>query len=254
MEHTEIWEKPETTSASPKANKREAKKAEKEARRPKALEARTPRQKQLIQDLNSYPVVMALGPAGSGKTYVASRHALTRLLHNDIEKIVIARPTVSAQRHRMGFLPGTADQKMKPWLVPIIDAFKDGTSASEIEKLMTNKTVEVLPFEHMRGRTIKNGVFLLDEAQNCTFGDLEMFMTRVGENCQIIICGDPDQSDIGKDSGLSDIALMVERHGLNAGVITFTEDDVVRSVTAREWVMAFKADREGGIVRTLKAA
>jgi phosphate starvation-inducible PhoH-like protein len=239
---------------SHKASKREARKAEKEARRPKGLEPRNARQRDLIQHLNAFPVVMALGPAGSGKTYVAARHALNRLLNKSINRIIIARPSISAARHKLGFLPGNGDQKMKPWLVPIVDAFKEGTSGAEVERLMANKQIEVLPFEHMRGRTVKDGVFLLDEAQNCTLGDLEMFLTRIGENAQAIICGDPDQSDIGKESGLTTIASMVKRHGLNVGMIHFTEDDVVRSQTAREWVKAFKQDREGGVARTLRAA
>lgn len=241
MDLQEVWQADSPPPAT-KASKREARKAEKEARRPRSLTARNPRQKGLIQDLDNFPVVLALGTAGSGKTYVAARHALNRLLHKQIERIVIARPTVSAPRHRMGFLPGGGDQKMKPWLVPIIDAFKDGTSVAEVERLMKAGQIETLPFEHMRGRTVRDGVFLLDEAQNCTLADLEMFLTRIGENAQAIICGDPDQSDIG-ENGLSTIADMVERHGLNAGITRFTEDDVVRSATAREWVTAFKAER-----------
>lgn len=236
--------------AQSKATKREARKLEKEARRPKSLEPRNDRQVGLIQDLNSYPVVMALGSAGSGKTYVAARHALNRLLNKQIERIVIARPTVSNPRHRMGFLPGNGDQKMKPWLVPIVDAFKEGTSVAEVERLITAKAIEVLPFEHMRGRTIKNGVFLLDEAQNCSFSDLEMFLTRVGDNAQVVICGDPDQTDI-PDSGLKEIADMVLTYDLNAGVTIFKEEDVVRSATAKEWVAAFNMRRNGGLDRIL---
>ncbi len=226
-----------------KPSKREQRKADKEARRPKPLEARNLRQKELIQQLNAFPVVIALGPAGSGKTYVGARHALDRLLRKTIDRIIIARPSVSAARHRMGFLPGDGDKKMKPWLVPIVDAFKEGTSGAEVDRLTATKQIEVLPFEHMRGRTVKDGVFLLDEAQNCTLADLEMFLTRIGDNAQAIICGDPDQSDIGRDSGLRTIAEMVSRHGLNAGITFFREEDVVRSATAKEWVMAFAAER-----------
>jgi phosphate starvation-inducible PhoH-like protein len=241
MDFQEVWSQ-ESPPVS-KASKRVARKAEKEARRPKALEARNSRQKALIQNLNSYPVVIALGSAGTGKTYVTARHSLNRLLQQSIKRIVIARPTVSAPRHRMGFLPGTGNQKMKPWLVPIVDAFREGTTAAEVERLLANGAIEVLPFEHMRGRTIKDGVFLLDEAQNCSFGDLEMFLTRVGENAQVVICGDPDQSDI-PDSGLNEIVKLAEHYEANAGIVRFLPEDVVRSATAAEWVKIFDERRK----------
>lgn len=231
-------------------------KAAKEGKRPSCLEPRSPRQTELIRHLNHHPVVMALGAAGSGKTYVSARHALQRLVAGQIERIVITRPTISAARHRLGFMPGGLDQKMRPWLVPVMDAFRDGASSAQIERYMQTKEIETLAFEHMRGRTIKNGVFLLDEAQNCTLSDLEMFLTRVGENAQIIICGDPRQTDLEDQSGLATIARMVEEYGLNAGVVNFGDEDVVRSATAAEWVKAFSErhkalDPSAGLARTL---
>lgn len=187
---------------------------------------------------------MAIGAAGSGKTYVSARHALQRLDAGQIEKIAITRPTAAQKRHMLGFQPGNVDQKMKPWMVPIFDAFRDGASPAQIDRFINLKQIEIIPFEHMRGRTIHDGVFMLDEAQNCTLSDLEMFLTRIGENSQIIICGDPDQTDLGEESGLTAIVRMAEDYKLNAGIIRFTEDDVVRSATAAEWVKAFSIQRK----------
>ena len=237
MDHSDF---PEQQAFLSKAAKRQQRKEAGDKNRQRVLEARSPKQAELMKLLDRYPVVFAIGSAGSGKTYVTARHALQRLTKKAIDRIVITRPTIAAQRHRMGYLPGTDEQKMQPWLVPIMDAFSDGASPADMQKFRNEKKIEVLPFEHMRGRTIRDGVFILDEGQNCTFSDLEMFMTRVGEGAQIVICGDPDQTDLGEDSGLATIVKIAEEYGLNAGVMIFGEDDVVRSETAAEWVKAFK--------------
>lgn len=225
-----------------KGQKRQQRKEEKAKRGQTLLEARSPKQAALINALNRYPVVFAVGSAGSGKTYVAARHALQRLRSNLIERIVITRPTVAAKRHRMGFLPGNDEQKMKPWLAPIMNAFRDGAAPAELEKYRNEKRIEHLPFEFMRGITVSDGVFMLDEAQNCTFEDLELFITRIGEDAQLVICGDHEQDkDLGEDaSGLATIIQIAVEQGLNAAVIVFDENDVVRSESAAEWVKAFK--------------
>lgn len=236
-----------TDPAVTKSERRQARRAARSARTSHSLlTPRTHRQKELIDALDSTSTVFAVGPAGTGKTYVATRHALQRLERGQIERIVITRPNISDPRHRLGFQPGGIEQKMRPWMVPIWDAFKKGTSAANIERYVANKQIEVLPFEHMRGRTIEEGVFLLDEAQNCTLRDLEMFVTRIGEGGQLILSGDPDQSDI-PDSGLSALSWIAEDHDLDAEIIRFTEDDVVRSAAAAEWVKAFSIRRRYGI-------
>jgi phosphate starvation-inducible PhoH-like protein len=166
----------------------------------------------------------------------------------------MSRATASATRHKMGFLPGTDAQKMAPWLIPIMSALQESARAGELEKFKNEKRIETLPFEHMQGRTVKDGVFLLDEAQNCTLSDLEMFITRIGEGAQIIICGDQDQVVPGIESGLMQIVEMIEAFGLNAGVVIFDENDVVRSETAAEWVKAFKLRRQSHGISFLQNA
>lgn len=233
----------EPTSQSPKALAREQRKAAK--KNPTGtLTPRNAKQAQLLDLLKKFPVVFAIGAAGSGKTYLAARYAQQQLAAKKKERIVMSRATASAARHKLGFLPGDERQKMAPWLVPIMSALHEGTGAQEIEKYRNEKRLEILPFEHMQGRTIKDGIFLLDEAQNCTFTDLQMFITRIGENAQIIICGDHEQVVPGIESGLYDTILMIQEYGLNAGVVEFDENDVVRSETASEWVKAYKKRKD----------
>ena len=243
----------EAQSVSPKAQARQQRKASK-ASGQSVLKARTPRQQQLLDAFARYPVVFAIGAAGSGKTYLGTRYSAQEIVAGKKERLVMSRATAAAPRHRMGFLPGTDAMKMAPWLVPIMSALKEGLSGAQLEKFQHEKRIEILPFEHMQGRTVKDGIFLLDEAQNCTEGDLEMFITRLGEDAQIIICGDPDQVVPGIDSGLVSIMNMVGEYGLNACVVTFDENDVVRSETAAEWVRAFKKRRQSHGISFLQNA
>ena len=241
----------EPTSQSPKAIARQQRK-EKHAGGP--LTPRNAKQAELLDAFKKFPVVLALGAAGSGKTYLAARYALQEIAAKKKDRLVMSRATASAQRHKLGFLPGNDAQKMAPWLVPIMSALREGARQGELEKYQNEKRIETLPFEHMQGRTIKDGVFLLDEAQNCTLSDLEMFITRIGENAQIIICGDQDQIVPGIESGLMEIVDMIETFGLNAGVVIFDENDVVRSETAAAWVKAFKLRRKSHGIRMLQTA
>jgi len=229
-------------SVSPKASKRQQFKAEKDKNRQRVLEPRNAKQKELIRLLKTYPVVFAIGAAGSGKTFIPSAFAAQELDARHIDKIVITRPTAAPNRHKLGFLPGTDEQKMKAWLVPIMNAIGKVLPPSKIEQFRNLKQIETIPFEHMRGRTVEDAFFILDEAQNCTIEDLELILTRVGENCTLAICGDVDQDrDLGDNaSGLATVVKMAEDMGLNCGVMVFDENDVVRSATSAEWVKAFK--------------
>jgi len=230
------------TTLSEKARRRQERKANR--RKPptqqKDLTPRTYNQKVLLESLSNYPVVFAIGPEGTGKTYLPARVAMRNLIspHSQIDKIYITRPTVAQKRHVQGFLPGGSAAKNKPWLIPIMDAFRDEVSQAQIDKLTQEGKIEIVPFEFMRGRTFHNAVVLLDEAQNCTFSDLKLFITRTGDNAAIAISGDYYQCDI-EDSGLERVTNMVSRHDLNAAVVEFGEDDVVRSEVSAEWVKAF---------------
>ena len=188
--------------------------------------------------------IFAIGPAGTGKTYVPTRYAVRDLIkglsgNGPYKKLYIARPTVSNQRHRVGFLPGKLDQKLAPWLRPIIRAICDEVKPVQLEKWKQEGIVQFLSFEHMRGDTFDDGYVILDEAQNCSLSDLKLFLTRKGQNSRYMIAGDVGQADDMPDSGLQTVIDMIEEHNMSPEIIEFTEEEVIRSEDAKEWVTAF---------------
>lgn len=232
----------DTTNGLTKSAKRSLRKivkqekVEQKTKRP--LVPKTETQKDYLDSLNNSSQIFAIGGAGTGKTYIAARFAIKKLVEGKYEKLVIARPTVSNKRHELGFLPGNLEAKLRPWLIPIISSFTDEVSPADVDRLKNLGKIEFLSFEHMRGRTFNNSIILLDEAQNCTFNDLKLFLTRIGEKSLTVVNGDIDQVDIN-DSGLEKIIDLIEKFDLSPDVIEFTEEDVVRSKEAKEWVTAF---------------
>jgi phosphate starvation-inducible protein PhoH and related proteins len=224
-----------------KAKKRKLRKQQREEsktlRRP-PLEAKTVSQKTYLEALKTRSQIFSVGCAGTGKTYLASRYGLSRVLSGEYAKIVICRPTMADQRHRVGFLPGDLNSKLKPWLIPILRSFKEEATGQEIDRLKSENKIEFVSFEHMRGQTFDNAFVILDEAQNCTYSDLRLFLTRIGKDTKVVVNGDLDQFDI-RDSGLEEIVNMISKYKINAAVIRFDENDVVRSEIASEWVKAF---------------
>ena len=239
--HEGYFEKPSPLSKSQRRQANRAKsRANKQALAPKPLKPRNEAQHFYMELLNDPLVtqVFALGDAGTGKTYIASRIAARRLIEEKISKIFIARPTVSQKAHQLGFLPGGLKQKLAPWLVPITDALKQEMSAATLDKYMGEGKIEFVSFEHMRGRTFEDCFVILDEAQNCTLADLKLFLTRKGENSTYVIAGDTTQVDI-ENSGLAPIHRMILDQDLSAEIAEFDASDVVRSADAKEWVQAF---------------
>lgn len=229
---------------SEKAYRRASRKAVKKAksRQPNGLVPKTETQREYIEALDDSDQVFAIGGAGTGKTYIAARYALRRVISNEFHKVIVTRPTISALHHKLGFLPGDMKEKLDPWMRPIYDSFAAEAQASTIDQLKHQGRIELVSFEHMRGRTFDNAIVILDEAQNCTLLDLRMFLTRIGEDSKVIVCGDMDQVDI-TDSGLSTIVEMIESNDMNADIIEFGPEDVVRSEIAKEWVQVFDRHR-----------
>lgn len=214
----------------------------------KPLVAKTETQAEYLESLETASQIFAIGPAGTGKTYIPARVAARKLKQNEIEKIYVSRPTVSHKRHQQGFLPGKLEQKLAPWLVPLLDAMKDEVNTKTLDDWMNTKKVEFLSFEHLRGRTLRNCFVILDEAQNCTFGDLKLFLTRKGEDSIYVVTGDVDQVDVeslGLESGLEPIVAMIEEYDLSPDLIFFTEEECVRSEDAKEWLHAFSRASQG---------
>jgi len=156
---------------------------------------RSKKQKEYVKALKSNQITMSLGPAGTGKTYLAVAVALTMLLENKVQRIILSRPAVEAGE-RLGFLPGDMKDKIDPYLRPLYDSLHDLVDYDKIQKKIESGEIEIAPLAFMRGRTLKNSFAILDEAQNATETQIKMFLTRIGENSKLVVNGDPSQIDL----------------------------------------------------------
>ncbi len=202
------------------------------------IEAKTQAQGQLMVQIDNKDIVFATGPAGTGKTYVSAGSAADQLAQGSIEKIIVCRP-MQACDEDMGFLPGTEAEKYAPWVAPVAAVFEERLGKSYVESLVKGKRIEYMPLMTMRGASFKDAWILLDEAQNTTPEQMKMFLTRIGENCKMIISGDIRQSD-RKDShgsplsnGLDDALYRVSKIPA-VGHVAFTVDDIVRHGIIRD--------------------
>ncbi|MGD9649376.1 MAG: PhoH family protein [Dongiaceae bacterium] len=207
--------------------------------RRRQVSARTARQSEYIKTLQEKDMVFGLGPAGTGKTYLAVAMAVSFLLDNKVERIILSRPAVEAGE-RLGFLPGDLREKIDPYLRPLYDALYDMLPADQVLKRLSNGEIEIAPLAFMRGRTLSNAFVILDEAQNTTSVQMKMFLTRLGENSRMAITGDLTQVDLpkGVKSGLRDAIETLEKvEGI--GVVRFNEADVVRHALVSRIVAAY---------------
>lgn len=198
------------------------------ATRRRVVKARTPVQSAYIRALEKVDLVFGVGPAGTGKTYLAVAYAAHCLERGLIERIILSRPAVEAGE-RLGFLPGDMREKVDPYLRPLYDALYDVLPPEKVERDLETGVIEIAPLAFMRGRTLANAYVILDEAQNTTSMQMKMFLTRLGENSKMVVTGDPSQVDLpfGMSSGLEEaIALLSGVRGIEA--IRFTGADVVR--------------------------
>lgn len=184
-------------------------------------------QARLMEALRNHHMVVALGPAGTGKTYLAVTAAVEALEANEVERIVLSRPAVEAGES-IGFLPGEVNDKVAPYMQPLYDALLDRLGGKRLRALMSNGGIEIAPVGFMRGRTLSRSFVVIDEAQNCTYAQLKMLLTRLGWNATMVITGDPDQTDLLPEmSGLSDIATRLEQLS-NVSVVRMGQNDIVR--------------------------
>ncbi len=196
--------------------------------RKKTLMARTPTQASYIKALRRHEMTFGIGPAGTGKTYIAVAAGVEMYEQNKIDRLVFTRPAVEAGE-KLGFLPGDMKEKIDPYLRPIYDALHDFLGAERVEKMMERNEIEIAPLAFMRGRTLSRAYVLLDEAQNTTTSQMKMFLSRMGEDSRMVITGDPSQTDLlnGQMSGLKE-ALLVLRDIDDIAFIEFNNQDVVR--------------------------
>jgi phosphate starvation-inducible PhoH-like protein len=211
------------------------------ATRKATIVARTPAQDAYMRAMERSELVFGIGPAGTGKTYLAVAHAATLLERGDINRIILSRPAVEAGE-RLGFLPGDMKEKVDPYLRPLYDALYDMMRPEHVERCITSGVIEVAPLAFMRGRTLANAVVILDEAQNTTSMQMKMFLTRLGENSKMIVTGDPTQIDLprGEKSGLVEATALLD--GIEGVHISrFNDKDVVRHALVGRIVRAYDA-------------
>jgi len=190
-----------------------------------------------LDSLRRNQITFAVGPAGTGKSYIATAYAAEQLYYKKIDKIVVTRPAVEAEEE-LGFLPGDLSEKYAPYLAPIRDIFDKLLGKTFVEYCLKTGAIEPVPIGFMRGRTFENAVCLIDEAQNCTPGQMKLILSRIGENCQYIIDGDVTQKDINGESGLTDAIHKLE-HIPGVEVITFLNQDIVRSGICKKIIQAY---------------
>ena len=193
----------------------------------KTIKPKSPGQARMVEAVDAHALVLALGPAGTGKTYLAIAKAVEALEAGRVGRIVLSRPAVDAGE-TIGFLPGDVEDKLAPYLRPLYDALSDRLSMKRVRALMAEGLIEIAPVGFMRGRTLNNAFVVIDEAQNCTYGQLKMLLTRLGWSSTMVITGDPNQSDLLPGvSGLADVAARLEAVP-HIGVVRLSDPDIVR--------------------------
>ncbi len=206
----------------------------------KSVIPRSKKQKEYVKALKTNQIIMSLGPAGTGKTYLAVAVALTMLLEKKIKRIILSRPAVEAGE-RLGFLPGDMKEKIDPYLRPLYDSLHELFDYDKIQKKIETGEIEIAPLAFMRGRTLKNSFAILDEAQNATGTQIKMFLTRIGENSKLVVNGDPSQIDLPNknQSGLIESQKILK--GIKEiSIINFNQNDVIRHPLVTKIVEAYQ--------------
>lgn len=210
----------------------------------KPIRARNRTQQEMVKSYFANDLTFAVGPAGTGKTYIAIALAVRALKNREIKRIILTRPAVEAGE-RLGFLPGDLKDKLDPYLQPLYDALGDMIPGRKLQEFINEGTIQIAPLAYMRGRTLDRACVILDEAQNTNLGQLKMFLTRMGPDAKFIVTGDASQVDLPRkeDSGLlKGIALLKEIKGV--GTIFFSNEDIVRHPLVSKIVKAFDSESD----------
>ena len=211
----------------------------------KIIRAQTPNQQKLLELIGKNDMVFAIGPAGTGKTYTSVALAVRALKDKQVKRIILTRPAVEAGEN-LGFLPGGLKDKLDPYMQPLYDALMDMIPFDKLNSFIENGTIQIAPLAFMRGRTLDNAFVILDEAQNTTYVQMKMFLTRMGKNAKFIITGDPGQIDLPRKtaSGLSE-ALRIIKGIKGIGTLWLDDKDVVRHPLVKEIINAYtRAEKE----------
>ena len=210
----------------------------------KPITPRSENQRRLVDEYKKNDMLFAIGPAGSGKTYISIALAVRALKNKEVRKIILSRPAVEAGE-KLGFLPGDMKEKIDPYLQPLYDSLQDMIPAQKLKEYMENQTIQIAPLAFMRGRTLNDAVVILDEAQNTTTQQIKMFLTRMGHNTKMIITGDSTQIDLPRStrSGLLD-ALEILKNVSGIGFVEMTDKDIVRHKLVTKIVNAYNEYEE----------
>ena len=206
----------------------------------KSVIARSVKQSEYIKALKENDIIISLGPAGTGKSFLAVSVGVTMLLEKKIERVILSRPAVEAGE-KLGFLPGDMKEKIDPYLRPLYDSLHDLFDYDKIQRKIESGEIEIAPLAFMRGRTLKNSFAILDEAQNATRTQIKMFLTRIGENSKLVVNGDPSQIDLPNKSQSGLIESQKILHGIKEiSIINFDHNDVIRHPLVSKIVEAYK--------------
>jgi phosphate starvation-inducible PhoH-like protein len=211
----------------------------------RVIAPKTPGQRDYLQAIAAHDVVVSIGPAGTGKTYLAVAKAVEALARKRVRRMILARPAVEAGES-LGFLPGDLQAKVDPYLRPLYDALEDMMPHDRVQKALETRTIEIAPLAYMRGRTLADAFIILDEAQNATGAQMKMFLTRLGVNSKVVVTGDKTQVDLPKreDSGLIQIERILP--GIDGIAFCYLDEtDVVRHRLVRQIVRAYAEDQNG---------
>ena len=220
--------------------------------RKKPVEPRTDAQKAYVNSLMENELAFGIGPAGTGKTYLAVAVAVSKFISGDVDRIILSRPAVEAGE-KLGYLPGDMKDKVDPYMQPLYDALNDFLPGKQLAKLIEEKRIEIAPLAFMRGRTLANAFVVLDEAQNATSMQMKMFLTRLGEGSRMVITGDRSQVDLprGVVSGLSDAERLLK--GIKGvGFNYFTSKDVVRHPLVAAIIEAYDEESKRALIKNAK--
>lgn len=216
------------------------------------IQGRTPNQQKLVEAFVGNDLTFALGPAGTGKTYIAIALAVRALKNREVRKIILSRPAVEAGE-KLGFLPGDMKDKIDPYLQPLYDALEDMIPAAKLREYMESKVIQIAPLAFMRGRTLNDAVIVLDEAQNTTTHQIKMFMTRLGMNAKMIITGDVTQIDLPRSTQSGLIQALKILDGVDGvGKVEFGKKDIVRHQLVQRIVEAY--ERHDALMKALADA
>ena len=226
----------------PKKRTRRVKTKHDEDKQSLVLLPKNDKQKEYIDALTEASQIIVFGPSGTGKTYVVSSFAASLYHTKEINKIVITRPHVSVGKD-LGYLKGDLEEKTRPWAMPVIDVLEEQLGKGVVETGIKNGNIEMAPLALMRGRSFNNAFVICDEAQNITFHELKMLLTRVGQNTKLVLNGDIMQSDLKEADGLSKVVHLVKKHMLPVPIVEFGIDDIIRSDMTKMWVETFVKEK-----------